>query len=717
MNRNLLFYIITVTLFGLLVYLVIQQGQLLKDAQLVSQIAGEAVQKKTVFSEMAHNLRQSLSILILQILVIILTAQLFSRLIVKINQPAVMGEIIAGIFLGPSFLGLWFPDIAAFIFPASSFANLHILSQIGLLLFMFIIGMEVDVSVLQQKANNAVVISHTGIAFSYFLGVGLAYFLYAPYAPDNVTFSAFALFMGIAMSITAFPVLARIVQERGMSKTPLALMVITCAATDDVTAWCLLAVVIAAVKASSMTGALITILLAVAYILLMLYGVKPLLQRIAHRSFTRETMSRRVIAAIFGILLTSAYLAEIIGIHALFGAFMAGVIIPQVHEFKQVLAEKIEDLSLVLLLPLFFAFTGLRTQIGLLNDPHLWAICLLVIAVAIVGKFVGSSLAARFVGQSWRDSLVIGALMNTRGLMELVVLNIGYDLGVLSPEIFTMLVLMALITTFMTGPAIDLINSLPCARVREEAAMERPGYHVLISFSSAGAGSRLLQLAGHMGLHGDCQTDITALHLTPGSDVSRGEAELFEKESFQPILDTAAQLGLELKTAYQATDDVKREIVHFANQGPFHFLLLGSTRPMFSENATGGKAKKIFEEVNCSVGLLIDKGFRQIANVLLVVHDPADAFLAGCGAGFLRQPGRRLAVLDCKPPGENDETLRRMRGELPPAPVINAATTPIDAEYLARFDLLLISLSGWHALKKQKTDWLPFSPSVLILRK
>ncbi|MEI6640271.1 MAG: cation:proton antiporter, partial [Chlorobium sp.] len=348
---------------------------------------------------------------------------------------------------------------STFLFPATSLPNLQFLSQIGLILFMFIIGMELDVSELKKNAHTALIVSHASIICPFFLGVGLAYFLYPTYAP-NVPFSAFALFMGIAMSITAFPVLARILQERGLTQSSLGTTAITCAAVDDVTGWCLLAVVISVVKVGAFSGALSTLLLSGGYILLMFYGVKPYLKHLANLYFTHETINRSILALIFLMLLLSAYLTEIIGIHALFGAFVAGIIIPPNLKFRQMLVQKIEDISLIMFLPLFFAFSGLRTQIGLLNTPYLWGICLIVIIVAVTGKLAGSAIAARFVGHSWKESFSIGVLMNTRGLVELVILNIGYDLGVLSPELFTMMVLMALATTFMTGPALNMINSL-----------------------------------------------------------------------------------------------------------------------------------------------------------------------------------------------------------------------------------------------------------------
>ena len=467
MKKNIIFYIMVIGGLGLLLWIVLQQGKTLEINKGITEVL--LIPKKetgSIFNELFHNLQHPLSIFILQMLSIISTGRLLGWLLGKIGQPAVIGEIIAGIFLGPSLMGLFFPAFSTFLFPATSLPNLQFLSQIGLILFMFIIGMELDISELKKNAHTALIVSHASIICPFFLGVGLAYFLYPTYAP-NVPFSAFALFMGIAMSITAFPVLARILQERGITHSSLGTTVITCAAVDDVTGWCLLAVVIAVIKAGAITGSLITLLLSVGYILLMFFGVKPLLKHFANRYFTHETIKKSILPLFFLMLLLSAYVTEIIGIHALFGAFIAGIIIPSNFDLRKVLVQKIEDISLILLLPLFFAFSGLRTQIGLLNTTNLWGICLIVIIVAVTGKLAGSAIAARFVGHSWKESLSIGVLMNTRGLVELVILNIGYDLGVLSPELFTMMVLMALATTFMTGPSLDMINSLRLNRLLE----------------------------------------------------------------------------------------------------------------------------------------------------------------------------------------------------------------------------------------------------------
>ncbi len=461
MNKklSLLYYVVIVAVFGAIIYFIVQAGHGLEKTRGAFIPAAPSRDDLILFTgAFHHNLTHPLPVLLLQIIVIVVTARLFGFLFNKIRQPAVIGEIVAGIVLGPSVFGLLFPHLSQFLFPAASLGNLQFLSQVGLILFMFVIGMELDTGIIGKQAYGAVVISHASIIIPYALGMGLAYFLYAEFAPPSISFLSFALFMGIAMSITAFPVLARIIQEKGLTRTKLGALALTCAVADDVTAWCILAAVIAIVKAGSSVSALFTIGIVMGYVLLMLFAVKRLLKKLGNMYAKSKTVRRPVMAFVFMILLLSAYSTEIIGIHALFGAFLAGVVMPVELNFRKMVTDKIEDVSVVLLLPLFFVFTGLRTQIGLLGNAHLWSVCGWVVLTAVAGKFGGSALSARITGQNRKDSLSIGVLMNTRGLMELIVLNIGYDLGILAPEIFAMMVLMALVTTFMTGPALDLIN-------------------------------------------------------------------------------------------------------------------------------------------------------------------------------------------------------------------------------------------------------------------
>jgi len=274
--------------------------------------------------------------------------------------------------------------------------------------------------------------------------------------------------MGVAMSITAFPVLARILEEKGLTRTPLGATAISCAAVDDVTAWCLLALVVTLVKAAALTGALVTFALTLAFVAVMLLVVKPTARRILGR---REVAGDTLVVAGVAFLFLSALATEVIGIHALFGAFLAGAVMPRHPAVRSYLRRRLETFGSVLLLPLFFAFTGLRTEIGLLGDLAGWLTCAAIIGVAIAGKLGGTMIASRITGMSWPDSFALGALMNTRGLIELIVLNLGYDLGILSPRVFSMMVLMALVTTFMTAPLLQLWSSWKQrASVSESAA-------------------------------------------------------------------------------------------------------------------------------------------------------------------------------------------------------------------------------------------------------
>lgn len=442
-----------ISFFGLLIYYIIDKGHSIEKA------TPSSYTNVDFFKELFHtNPSEPLPVLLMQVIIIIVFVRLFGFIFKKTGQPAVIGEIIAGIVLGPSVLGLIAPDVSAFIFPANSLSNLQFLSQVGLILFMFIIGLELDVSIIRKQATEAIIISHASIIIPYACGMLLALFMYPSFSPAGISFLSFSLFMGIAMSITAFPVLARIIQERKITKTKLGIMALTCAAADDVTAWCILAALIGIVKSGTSIYALYTIGLLILYVLIMILVIRPLLKKVLLKYNRHQLIGRSMIAIIFMVMLLSAYITEIIGIHALFGAFLAGVIMPDEFDFRKTVIHKIEDVSMILLLPLFFVFTGLRTQISLLNEGSLWITFIWIVVAAIAGKFGGSTIAAKVVGQSWKDSLSIGALMNTRGLMELVVLNIGYDLGILSPQVFAMMVLMALVTTLLTNPALNLIN-------------------------------------------------------------------------------------------------------------------------------------------------------------------------------------------------------------------------------------------------------------------
>lgn len=410
-----------------------------------------------LWSDLAATLHTPLALMLMQVVVIVLVARGVGQVFAKFHQPPVIGEMFAGIALGPSLVGAVFPQVSAFIFPKGTLLNLSLLSQVGVILFMFVVGMELDTRMLRQKAQTAIFVSHTSIFLPFLLGLASSLFLFKNYA-GNPHFLPFALFMGISMSITAFPVLARIIQDRGLAGTQLGNLAITCAAVDDITAWCSLAFIVAIAKSQTLTGSFVTLILALSIVLIVFKVVRPAFQKMADRLPDAADPGKGPVMAALLCAFVCALATEAAGIHALFGAFIAGVAMPKSAEFRAFVRTRLEYFSTLFLLPVFFAFTGLRTQLGLLSGVTDWLVFAYLLFIAVGGKLGGSAIAARLTGLNWRDSLALGALMNTRGLMELIALNLGLDLGVLSPKIFAMLVLMALITTFATGPIISLLG-------------------------------------------------------------------------------------------------------------------------------------------------------------------------------------------------------------------------------------------------------------------
>lgn len=385
---------------------------------------------------------------------IIVTGQALARLFIYLSQPPVIGEVVAGILLGPSLLG---PGVSALILPPAVAPSLGIIARLGVMLYMFLVGLELNPALLKHRAHATLVISHASILVPFLLGALLALPLYPQMSNPEVPFTSFALFMGVAMSITAFPVLARILTDYRMTHTDLGVMALSCAAVDDVTAWCLLAFMVGVAKAQ-MGESLFVAVGALAFIAFMFLLVRPALARLTQPQEVEEP-SRASVTLILVALLLSALIAEAIGIHAIFGAFLLGAIIPHDSVIARTLARQLERVVTILLLPAFFALTGMRTRITLLSEPIHWLICGFIILVATLGKFGGTFVAARLTGLGWRNAAILGMLMNTRGLMELIVLNVGLDLRVISPTLFTMMVLMALVTTALTSPALQLLKA------------------------------------------------------------------------------------------------------------------------------------------------------------------------------------------------------------------------------------------------------------------
>ena len=393
---------------------------------------------------------------LLALTVIIITARLVGWVFARLNQPAVIGEVIGGIMLGPSLLGHFAPGLQASLLPAEAAPLLGVISQLGVILYMFLVGLELDLALLQGTLSITLAISVASIIVPFALGAGLSAVLFDQLSSAAVPSSSFTLFLGVSMSITAFPVLARILEDRGLQRTHLGTMALTCAAINDAIAWCLLAFVVSVMQATP-AAAIRTVALTVVYIIMMVTLGRSLVTRIVARLDSAPHLGERSLALVLVAVLLSAVATEFIGIHAIFGAFLLGAIVPHQSKVAAHVTTRIADIVRVLFLPAFFAFTGLRTEIGLLQTPLDWGLCLLIIAIATLGKWGGTTVSARLSGLDWRTSGALGILMNTRGLVELIVLNIGLDLGVITPRLFTMLVIMAVVTTMMTSPVLTVL--------------------------------------------------------------------------------------------------------------------------------------------------------------------------------------------------------------------------------------------------------------------
>lgn len=746
--KNTIFYVSVIILFSFIIYLTISMGSKLEED--VQKLVSDQSTFEQFWDSLKDSLHHPLAILLLQIVTIVIVARIFGWIFNKIGQPTVIGEIIAGIALGPSLFGAYFPEASVLLFPIESLDNLQFFSQIGLILFMFVIGMELDLKVLKSKAHDAVVISHASIIIPFALGMIMAYFIYASYAPEGVAFLSFALFMGIAVSITAFPVLARIVQERGIHKTKFGTIALTAAAADDITAWCILAIVIAVVKAGSFGSALYVVALACLYVVFMIKFVRPFLAKVGEINKYKTTLSKPVVAIFLLVLILSSYLTEIIGIHALFGAFMAGAIMPDNQRFRHIFVEKVEDVALVLFLPLFFVYTGLRTEIGLLNNIELWKITGLIILVAVIGKFLGSAVAAKYVGQSWKESLTIGALMNTRGLMELVALNIGYELGVLTPEVFAMMVIMALATTFMTGPSIDLINKIFKNKTIDEEIINSNKYNILFSFGNPERGKKMLYIADSLSRTQQDNYTITALHLGPSDEVFSYE-DIYEQEQFLPIMDESKKLHRKVNTLFKLSVDVDSDIVEVANKGNYDLLLIGLGESIYDGTMLGrilgyttrlinpdiivdkftgrekffnnlpfdDRTRHVISNIKIPMGVFVDKGLEKLDKIFIPFADKEDLFLLEYVHKFINNNDSQVIIMEFENViSSHPEIIQTIKSieNVKPHHISILNEKEIQKEFLNRKDLVMLSVNSLRKLINKKSEWIIQSNSLLVMK-
>jgi len=599
--------------------------------------------------------------LLLASAVIIVVARLAGKLFERIHQPQVVGEIVAGIVLGPSLLGSIWPQGTHALFSEEMLPHLDVLAQVGLVFYMFLVGLELDPRLMRGRGHTAATVSHVSIIFPFILGCALALYLFPTLGSESGEFLPFALFLGASMSITAFPVLARILTERGIYKTHLGVVTLTCAAVDDVTAWCLLAVVVAITRAAGPMDAVSTIALSIVFNFVMLFLVRPFLSRLSRYHEERGGFGGGMLAVLFVAILLSALATDRIGIHAIFGAFMLGAIMPHRSEFVSELVGKLEDFTVVFLLPLFFAFTGLRTDIGLLGvDGKLWLATAAVLLVAIVGKWGGSSLAARALKLPWRESMALGILMNTRGLTELIILNIGLDLGVIPPTLFAILVIMALVTTFMATPLLSvfyprrvverLVAEAEAGEEKEEAADGRR-YTILVPVPTPRA-SALVDLAIRVADGSEEGGRIILLRVVrpPGSAYRAGpevQESLIRRaaDNLRPLVEQVRAAGHEAVPLAMPGADVAETIVQVAKQREPDLVLMAYHRPLWDRGILHTKVGEVLNTAPADVAVLVDQA---VGGVKL---EPASQIVVPHGGGFHEDFGLDLALRLARPAG------------------------------------------------------------------
>ena len=662
-NKTLLIgYLAMLAVVGLVLWALIALG-----GDLNAPKAEEAGQKDPRSS---INADKVLWRLLLAGILILMVCRIMGGMLRKLHQPQVIGEIIAGILLGPSLLGAIWPSAFEFVFPPELMSYLDVFAQVGLIFYMFLVGLELDFGLMRGRGHAAVWVSHASIIAPFLMGVALALWLF-PTVGAGDEFLPFALFLGAAMSITAFPVLARILTDRGLYKTRIGTVALTVGAVDDVTAWCMLAVVITVARNTGIGQSLLIIAILMVFIAFMLKAVRPVMSRISRYYERRGALSGTFLASLFIGLLASALITDKLKIHVIFGAFLFGAIMPHDSGFVRDLTEKLEDFSVVFLLPFFFTFSGIRTDIfSIGGDLNKWLMTIAILAVAILGKWGGSKLAARFVGLEWREAGALGVLVNCRGLTELIILNIGLQLGVLSPSIFAMLVIMAVVTTLMTEPALTIYYPRAVQRqmIKEETGAtpegddEDRGPRILVAVGNSDVARELTHLAtvvadhGRNGVGGDGaeeeedrerqDAEITLLRIVnlSGTEVShapRVQDSMLQDavDRIRPLRELVEEAGFSANPMAIAGGHVGETIARIANELDVDLVLMGYHEPLFGHRLLGGSVGEVLRDARADVAVLVDpEGPRRLG------LENGGRVLVPYGGKFHEQVGLDLAL-------------------------------------------------------------------------
>ncbi len=612
---------------------------------------------------MGSPLHEPLARLVVQATAVVGLSRLLGLAARRVRQPIVIAEIVAGIALGPSLLGRLAPDLEQALFPAESRGLLGVLAQLGLLLFMFLVGLELDAKLLRGKPRAAALLGHASLLVPFALGALLSLHLHPRLAPASVPFWSFTLFMGAATSVTSFPVLARILAERHLLRTRVGEVTIARTGIDAAVVWSALAVLVAAVRSPDLASAARASASALALVAGMFLVVRPLLRRLAGRTATRGGLRQPVVAALLTGLLLASWLTDLAGVDPLFGAFAFGVVVPKEGGFARALAERLEDLVVLLFLPLFFLHSGLRTDLALLDTRGAWATCLLLVAVATAGKLAGSAVAARSSGLSWRESAAVGILMNTRGVLGLVAIHLGLDLGLLSPKLFTMLVIVALVTTSLTSPALSW--AVPPTELPKDidggtrAPRSVGGYTVLACVAFERSGPAMATLGAAL-LGRDARNRFYALRLVP--PMERASFVLDQQHApddgavLRPLVERAQQLELEVRPLSFISTQPARDICNVAGVKRASLVLLGWNKPLLGNAALGGTVHEVMRRAMADVGVLVDRGLGRIEKILVPylgsTHDRAALAVA---RRIVQHTGATATVLHVVSPSRNEK--------------------------------------------------------------
>jgi Kef-type K+ transport system membrane component KefB len=658
-----------------------------RDLTLNVPAGGTATAPEKIAATKQRDFTKTVAAFFLAVVVVMLFARLMGAAVARFRQPRVMGEVLAGILLGPTVLGLLFPDLQRAIFPSDVIPLIGVVANLGLIFYMFLVGLELDLSQLRGRLAQTAAISNTGVAIPMLAGIAVAlptYTLVGP--PAKGGFTAFALFMGVSMSITAFPVLARILVERRMLRRPVGALALASAAIDDVSAWFLIALATAVATAGGGFDVVRTILLAGAFCLVMGVGVRPLVARVSRAYDEAGRVPVTWITAIFAMVLLAAFTTEEIGIALIFGGFIAGTVMPRHAGLTEDVTHRMEDFVVLLLLPLFFAYTGLKTNVLLLDRFELVLLTLVLLVVAIVCKYGGSVLASRVTGLGWRESAVIGALMNTRGLTELIVLNLALEKGVISEALFAALVLMALVTTFMAGPVLNRLDpknefgepvEAELDRAREETAaitpMPIPEQSILVAPQTEAALAQLLAVAEPLATSEPPRELIIARLIEPprGAAVRGGlQTERFQlagaASEVERVRGDLLGRGVPARAVAFTSTDVGRDLARLAEREDVDLVLIDGRRPLLGEGVPRGEVGSILRRAPSDVAVLVAREEAVVApgpDAPLVVpfggaeHDWAALEL---GAWLAAATGAPLRLLGAAGEGEGDQDASRL---------------------------------------------------------